>query len=108
MSIKELKQEKKDIEEKIEILNEERDEILQKIEIEDGTKEDGTKEDGTKEDGTKEDESLIKENENNNSWINIFMVLMSFVGIALGVIYVISSKTSNDLEYQKQNSYIGR
>jgi len=93
MSIKELKQEKKDIEEKIEILNEERDEILQKIEIEDGTK---------------EDESLIKENENNNSWINIFMVLMSFVGIALGVIYVISSKTSNDLEYQKQNSYIGR
>jgi len=98
MSIKELKQEKKDIEEKIEILNEERDEILQKIEIEDGTKEDGTK----------EDESLIKENENNNSWINIFMVLMSFVGIALGVIYVISSKTSNDLEYQKQNSYIGR
>jgi len=93
MSIKALKQEKKDIEEKIEILNEERDEILQKIEIEEGTK---------------EEESLIKENENNNSWINIFMVLMSFVGIALGVIYVISSKTSNDLEYQKQNSYIGR
>ena len=98
MSIKELKQEKKDIEEKIEILNEERDEILQKIEIEEGTKEDVTK----------EDESLIKENENNNSWINIFMVLMSFVGIALGIIYVISSKTSNDVEHQKQNSYMGR
>ena len=93
MSIKELKQEKKDIEEKIEILNEERDEILQKIEIEEGTK---------------EEESLIKENENNNSWINIFMVLMSFVGIALGIIYVISSKTSNDVEHQKQNSYMGR
>ena len=77
MTITELNQEKDEIEEKIKILVQERDELVNKIEeknIED------------------EEDEITKENKNPNLSINIFMSIMSFVGIIVGVIYVIYFK----------------
>ena len=79
MTIEKLVEEKDVIDEKIKILSEERDEIVKQIE---------EKNMGDEEEGTE----LIKENENNNYFIQIFMSIMSFIGIIAGVIYVIYSK----------------
>ena len=78
MIIEKLIQKKDEIEERIKKLTQERDEIVRQIE-----------------ESSIDDEQEIElttKNENSNSFIQIFISIMSFVGIIAGVIYVIHFK----------------
>ena len=77
MKIEELHQEKNAIDKKIEELSQERNELSKQIEVEENSED-------------KKEKIIIKES--NNSFINMIISIMSFVGIIAGVIYVIYFK----------------
>jgi len=94
MIIEELNQEKSEIEKQIAELNQQLNELNKSIK------------ELNVEDEESEEVEEKKEEKNNNSFIHVFMSIMSFVGIIAGIFYVVYFKYHNSSPTQDPIEHI--